>query len=174
MAYKQIIGPQGKSKFLLIYHGNRLPENSYVFIIENTAPSISFNPVYPIEKNYRGDNIDPGSKFTVDISLEIINVLDEYPKILQLIEAINTIKMNPNDYTLYMRPLYLDENSFMLPVLLKEGLKFDNALQFINTAQKIQLEFVSKYAITGIPVSATRNIYEVEDIVANLDIVKTV
>ena len=62
----------------------------------------------------------------------------------------------------------------MLPVLLKEGLKFDNALQFINTAQKIQLGFVSKYAITGVPVSATRNIYEVEDIVANLDIVKTV
>lgn len=174
MAYKQIIGPQGKSKFKLIYWVNRIPENSDVFIIENTAPSISFDPVYPIEKNYRGDNIDPGSKFTVDISLEIINVLEEYPKILKLIQAINAIKMNPNDYTLHMQPLYLDENSFMLPVLLKEGLKFDNALQFINTAQKIQLEFVSKYAITGIPVSATRNIYEVEDIVANLDIVKTV
>jgi len=172
MAYKQIIGPQGKSKFYLIYGNSWLVANE--FIIENTAPSISFDPVYPIEKNYRGDNIDPGSKFTVDISLEIINVLDEYPKILKLIEAINTIKMNPNSYTLFMQPLYLNENSFMLPVLLKEGLKFDNALRFINTAQKIQLGFVSKYAITGVPVSATRNIYEVEDIVANLAIVNTV
>jgi hypothetical protein len=156
MAYKQLIGKQGKSRFVLLYYQNFVQE---YFFIDNTSPTLSFSPVNPIEQNYRGDFVEPGSKLIVNVSLEILNVGSEYINILKLFDAINKVKQFPNIFTLVMTPLYVSESSWCFPVLVKEGWSLDNIKKFMNTAQKISIDFVSKFAINAMPIDTSDGDY---------------
>lgn len=154
MAYKQFIGKQGNSMFVLRNRITNLVLSSVV--IPNTCPSIDIIPVGEVPQNFRGDNVDMIKGVSFKMSIEIINIesIDNiWHKIFILINQINILRANKLTHALKMYPLY-DANmsgNWGIDVIPSEQISSDNVKKFINTAQKITMSFVSKYAVQDVP-----------------------
>lgn len=156
MAYKQFLGKQGSSMFIL---RNRITNTTISsVVIPNTCPSIDIIPVGEVPQNFRGDNIDMVKGVSFKVSIDIINVESTdniWHKIFTLINQINLLRANKLTHALKMYPLY-DANmsgNWGIDVIPSEQISSDNIKKFINTAQKITMAFVSKYAVQDIPIS---------------------
>ena len=165
MSYLQLFGHQGISIFKLIYAQDGTDvfpadsENDYEkefnhATIYHTSPPLILHPQFAPIENWRGQSYDIGGGYTVKLTLEIYNVLEQAREILKLFYYLNLIKQNPFVYQLKIFPLYSNyENASNFSFLgtLSSDLEIDNVKKFINTAQKITLSFNSEDIVSGLP-----------------------
>lgn len=154
MAFKQFLGIQGKSQFILrnISSGAVI----YSVVINNTCPEISFSLVGEIPQNFRGDNIDMSKGVNIKFSLEIYNVNVSTPtwtEILTLIKQINLLRRYKTLYALKAYPYYNSNScaNWGFDVLCIDDISTDNIKKFINNGQKLQISFISKYVQEDVP-----------------------
>jgi len=157
MGYKQIIGKQGKSYFLLSDENNVFKKS---VIVDNTCPDLSFKTVGEIVQNWNGNHIDNTDGNHLTMSFEFLNVLSgDADKVIELFEIINLVRKNKK-WKLRLIPYFTlgDSNNYGLYVLPLDTLTIDNVKKFINTGQKIVASFISKYKINNLPTQTSPNV----------------
>ena len=149
MAYKQLIGSQGKSRFTLLQKPNIGLKS---FVIENTAPTIKFTPVNDLVENFRGEEILGEGGYKIMLDFVFYNIQNTHIVIDQLLDALNMLKRSPSRLELMIAPNYREyEEIWEIKCLPSGNLSVENVKEFMNTAQSITLNFVSKHPVFDYP-----------------------